>query len=224
MSMPAGAEAGRRGPGARSRALEERRRKAVARGVATMTPVYAAAAHGAVLEDVDGNRFIDFTGGLGVLNAGHTPPSVVQAVKDQVERYLHTCQHAVMNEPYVAVAEALNRITPGDYDKRTMLVNSGRRGDRERGQDRPRRHRPPGRGRVRQRLPRPHPAGPGHDRQGDPVQAGLPAVPERGLPGPLRLLLPLPVPPQPTPTAASPAPTTPRRRSRSTSAPRTWPA
>jgi 4-aminobutyrate aminotransferase/(S)-3-amino-2-methylpropionate transaminase len=112
-------------PGPASRALEERRRKAVARGIATMTPVYAAAAHGAVIEDVDGNRFIDFTGGLGVLNAGHTPPSVTQAVKDQVDRYLHTCQHAVMNEPYVAVAEALNRITPGDYDKRTMLVNSG---------------------------------------------------------------------------------------------------
>ena len=112
-------------PGPGSRALEERRRRAVARGIATMTPVYAAAAHGAVIEDVDGNRFIDFTGGLGVLNAGHTPPSVVQAVKDQVERYLHTCQHAVMNEPYVAVAEALNRITPGDYDKRTLLVNSG---------------------------------------------------------------------------------------------------
>jgi 4-aminobutyrate aminotransferase / (S)-3-amino-2-methylpropionate transaminase / 5-aminovalerate transaminase len=112
-------------PGPGSRALEERRRRAVARGIATMTPVYAAAASGAVIEDVDGNRFIDFTGGLGVLNAGHTPPPVVQAVKDQVERYLHTCQHAVMNEPYVAVAEALNRLTPGDYEKRTMLVNSG---------------------------------------------------------------------------------------------------
>jgi 4-aminobutyrate aminotransferase / (S)-3-amino-2-methylpropionate transaminase / 5-aminovalerate transaminase len=112
-------------PGPASRALEERRRRAVPRGVGTMTPVYAAAAHGAVIEDVDGNRFIDFTGGLGVLNAGHTPPSVVQAVKEQVERYLHTCQHALMNEPYVAVAEALNRITPGDYDKRTFLVNSG---------------------------------------------------------------------------------------------------
>src|SRR6266508_2174298 len=112
-------------PGPASRALEERRRRAVPRGVGTMTPVYAAAAHGAVIEDVDGNRFIDFTGGLGVLNAGHTPPTVVQAVKEQVERYLHTCQHALMNEPYVAVAEALNRITPGDHDKRTFLVNSG---------------------------------------------------------------------------------------------------
>ncbi|HEY4724817.1 MAG TPA: aminotransferase class III-fold pyridoxal phosphate-dependent enzyme, partial [Actinomycetota bacterium] len=125
MSMPQERKLAGEVPGPGSRALEERRRKAVARGVATMTPVYAAAAHGAVLEDVDGNRFIDFTGGLGVLNAGHTPPPVVQAVKDQVERYLHTCQHAVMNEPYVAVAEALNRITPGDYDKRTLLVNSG---------------------------------------------------------------------------------------------------
>src|SRR6266508_5691719 len=112
-------------PGPASQALDERRRRAVPRGVGTMTPVYAAAAHGAVIEDVDGNRFIDFTGGLGVLNAGHTPPSVVAAVKAQVDSYLHTCQHALMNEPYVAVAEALNRLTPGDYDKRTMLVNSG---------------------------------------------------------------------------------------------------
>jgi 4-aminobutyrate aminotransferase / (S)-3-amino-2-methylpropionate transaminase / 5-aminovalerate transaminase len=112
-------------PGPGSQALEARRQRAVPRGVGTMTPVYAAAAHGAVIEDVDGNRFIDFTGGLGVLNAGHTPPSVVRAVKDQVDRYLHTCQHALMNEPYVAVAEALNRLTPGDYEKRTLLVNSG---------------------------------------------------------------------------------------------------
>ena len=88
MSMPQERKLAGEVPGPGSRALEERRRRAVARGVATMTPVYAAAAHGAVLEDVDGNRFIDFTGGLGVLNAGHTPPSVVQAVKDQVERYL----------------------------------------------------------------------------------------------------------------------------------------
>jgi len=112
-------------PGPGSRSLEERRRRAVARGVSTMTPVYAAAAHGAVIEDVDGNRFIDFTGGLGVLNAGHTPPTVVEAVKAQVERFLHTCQHALMYEPYVAVAEALNRLTPGGYDKRTLLVSSG---------------------------------------------------------------------------------------------------
>ncbi len=112
-------------PGPASQALESRRQKSVARGVGTMTPVYAQAAHGAVIEDVDGNRFIDFTGGLGVLNAGHTPPAVVEAVKAQVESYLHTCAHAVMNEPYVAVAEALNRITPGEYDKRTLLVNSG---------------------------------------------------------------------------------------------------
>jgi len=112
-------------PGPASQALEERRRRAVARGVGTMTPVYAAAAHGAVIEDVDGNRFIDFTGGLGVLNVGHTPPSVVAAIKAQVDSYLHTCQHALMSEPYVAVAEALNRLAPGDYDKRTFLVNSG---------------------------------------------------------------------------------------------------
>jgi 4-aminobutyrate aminotransferase/(S)-3-amino-2-methylpropionate transaminase len=125
MTMPQERKLAGAVPGPGSQALEERRRRAVARGVGTMTPVYAAAAHGAVVEDVDGNRFIDFTGGLGVLNAGHTPPGVVEAVKAQVERYLHTCAHAVMNEPYVAVAEALNRITPGGYDKRTLLVNSG---------------------------------------------------------------------------------------------------
>ena len=80
MSMPQQRSLAGEVPGPNSQSLEERRRKAVARGVATMTPVYAAAAHGAVIEDVDGNRFIDFTGGLGVLNAGHTPPSVVAAV------------------------------------------------------------------------------------------------------------------------------------------------
>ncbi|HYY78029.1 MAG TPA: 4-aminobutyrate--2-oxoglutarate transaminase [Actinomycetes bacterium] len=125
MSIPQERKLASAVPGPASQTLEARRRRAVARGVGTMTPVYAAAANGAVIEDVDGNRFIDFTGGLGVLNAGHTPPSVVQAVKEQVDRFLHTCQHALMNEPYVAVAEALNRITPGDYDKRTLLVNSG---------------------------------------------------------------------------------------------------
>ena len=125
MTMPQERKLAGAVPGPASQALEARRRKAVAQGVGTMTPVYAAAAHGAVIEDVDGNRFIDFTGGLGVLNAGHTPPSVVAAVKAQVDSYLHTCQHALMNEPYVAVAEALNRLTPGDYDKRTLLVNSG---------------------------------------------------------------------------------------------------
>ncbi len=125
MSMPQERKVRDEVPGPASRVLEERRRRAVARGVSTMTPVYAAAAHGAVIEDVDGNRFIDFTGGLGVLNAGHTPATVVEAIRAQVERYLHTCQHALMYEPYVAVAEALNRITPGDYDKRTLLVSSG---------------------------------------------------------------------------------------------------
>jgi len=100
-------------PGPQGRRVLERDAAVTSPSLPRAYPMVPRRGSGAVLEDVDGNRFIDFTGGLGVLNAGHTPPPVVQAVKDQVERYLHTCQHAVMNEPYVAVAEALNQVFPG---------------------------------------------------------------------------------------------------------------
>jgi 4-aminobutyrate aminotransferase / (S)-3-amino-2-methylpropionate transaminase / 5-aminovalerate transaminase len=112
-------------PGPRSCELMERRREAVPRGVANVTPLFAARTEGAVLTDVDGNRFIDFAGGIGVLNVGANHAAVVEAVREQSLHYLHTCFHVAMYEPYVALAEALNRLAPGEHPKKTVLLNSG---------------------------------------------------------------------------------------------------
>lgn len=112
-------------PGPNSQRLFRERQKHVPVGVFHVTPLFAAHAHGAVLEDVDGNHFLDFAGGIGSLNAGHTPPAVVEAVKHQAEKFLHTCFHVAMHKPYVDLARKLNAITPGDHPKKTMFVNSG---------------------------------------------------------------------------------------------------
>ena len=112
-------------PGPRSNELLARREKAVPPAVFNTVPVFARAASGAIVEDVDGNRLIDLGAGLAVLNTGNAPQEVVQALQDQAELYTHTCFHVVMHEPYVAVAERLNELTPGDHAKKTMLANSG---------------------------------------------------------------------------------------------------
>ena len=112
-------------PGPRSRELTRRRLAAVPPAVFNTVPIFAERASGAIVEDVDGNRLIDLAAGLAVLNAGNAPPEVVDAVAAQAERYTHTCFHVVMNEPYVALAERLNELTPGGHPKKTMLVNSG---------------------------------------------------------------------------------------------------
>jgi 4-aminobutyrate aminotransferase / (S)-3-amino-2-methylpropionate transaminase / 5-aminovalerate transaminase len=112
-------------PGPRSRELLNRREAAVPKAVFNTVPVFVERAQGAIVEDVDGNRFIDFGAGLAVLNVGNTAPQVVEAIRRQAEAYTHTCFHVTMNEPYVALAERLNDLTPGDHQKRTMLVNSG---------------------------------------------------------------------------------------------------
>jgi len=112
-------------PGPRSLALLARRQAAVPRGVSNVTPVFAARTEGATLTDVDGNVFLDFAAGIGVLNVGANHPEVVAAVHAQVDNYLHTCFHVTMYEPYVQLAEALNRLTPGDFPKKTVLFNSG---------------------------------------------------------------------------------------------------
>jgi 4-aminobutyrate aminotransferase/(S)-3-amino-2-methylpropionate transaminase len=82
-------------------------------------------ADGAVITDADGNRFIDFGGGIGVVNTGHRHPAVVEAVRRQLDRFAHVCFPVSTYEPYVALAERLNRITPGDHPKRTFFLNSG---------------------------------------------------------------------------------------------------
>jgi 4-aminobutyrate aminotransferase / (S)-3-amino-2-methylpropionate transaminase / 5-aminovalerate transaminase len=81
-----------------------------------------------VVTDADGNRLIDFGGGIGVVNTGHRHPRVIEAVRSQLERYTHPCFPVSTYEPYVELAERLNRITPGDHAKRTFLVNSGAEG------------------------------------------------------------------------------------------------
>lgn len=112
-------------PGPRSRALLERRAQAVPRGVPAVTPIAVVHAEGAILTDVDGNRLIDFGGGIGVVNTGHRHPSVVDAVRAQLDRFAHVCFPVSTYEPYIELCERLNRLTPGDHPKRTFLVNSG---------------------------------------------------------------------------------------------------
>ena len=112
-------------PGPRSAELIERKSAAVARGIGNTMPVYAARAFGGIVEDVDGNRLIDLGSGIAVTTIGNASPRVVEAVAEQAARFTHTCFMVTPYEGYVAVAEALNRLTPGDGDKRTALFNSG---------------------------------------------------------------------------------------------------
>jgi len=112
-------------PGPNSRALMARRAKAVPRGVPAVTPIAVVHAEGAVLTDADGNRLIDFGGGIGVVNTGHRHPGVVEAVRTQLDRFAHVCFPVSAYEAYVELAERLNRLTPGTHEKRTFFVNSG---------------------------------------------------------------------------------------------------
>jgi 4-aminobutyrate aminotransferase/(S)-3-amino-2-methylpropionate transaminase len=112
-------------PGPRSRELMQRRNDAVVRAAYHATPVFVAKAEGAVIEDVDGNRMIDFAGGIGCLNTGHRAPGVVEAISRQLDRFLHTSFNVLPYESYVRLAERLNAITPGRFPKKTLLVNTG---------------------------------------------------------------------------------------------------
>lgn len=112
-------------PGPRSRELMRRRNAAVPQAAYHATPIFVSKAEGAVVEDVDGNRLIDFAGGIGCLNTGHRAPSVIDAIRRQLDRFLHTSFNVLPYESYVALAERLNAITPGRFAKKTILVNSG---------------------------------------------------------------------------------------------------
>src|SRR6202171_3649985 len=112
-------------PGPRSRALMARREAAIPRGPYHATPIFAARAEGVMLEDVDGNRFIDFAGGIGGANMGHRSARVTGALREQMEKYLHLCFSVTPYEPYVAVAEKLNALAPGKLAKKTFIVNTG---------------------------------------------------------------------------------------------------
>lgn len=112
-------------PGPKSQALTARRQQAVPRGVPATTPIAVVQAENAVITDADGNRLIDFGGGIGVVNAGHRHPRVVQAVREQLDHFTHVCFPVSMYEPYIELAERLNRVTPGSHAKKSFFVNSG---------------------------------------------------------------------------------------------------
>lgn len=112
-------------PGPKSQELMHRRKDAVPRGVFHSTPVFPARAEDAVVEDVDGNVFLDLAGGIGCVNVGHRAEPVLQAIHEQLNRYLHTCFSVAPYEEYVELAERLNRLTPGSFPKKTLLLNTG---------------------------------------------------------------------------------------------------
>src|SRR5439155_1972732 len=94
-------------------------------GVASSFPIFVDAASGAVIRDVDGNQLIDLGAGISVLNVGNTSPAVVEAVEQQLARATHTCMQITQYEPYVALAERLNALTPGAFPKKTLFVSTG---------------------------------------------------------------------------------------------------
>ena len=105
--------------------LAKTRSTYVPQGPFNTTPYFAGQAKGAVIVDLDGREYIDFAGGIGVLNVGHCHPKVTAAVKDQAEKFLHTCFHVVMYEPYVELARRVCGLTPGDFPKMALFANSG---------------------------------------------------------------------------------------------------
>src|SRR5450755_2301352 len=112
-------------PGPRSQALMKRRNTAVVRAAYHATPIFVARGEGAGVEDVDGNRLIDFAGGIGCLNTGHRAPVVVDAIRRQLDLFLHTSFNVLPYESYIAVCEKLNALVPGKGLKKTLLVNTG---------------------------------------------------------------------------------------------------
>ena len=112
-------------PGPRSQELIDRKAAAVAAGVGHTAPVHAVAAGGGVIVDADGNSLIDLGSGIAVTTIGNAHPKVVEAVQAQVAQFTHTCFMIAPYDSYVSVAEALNRVTPGDHEKKSALFNSG---------------------------------------------------------------------------------------------------
>jgi len=110
----------------RAQELIARRERFVARGVATYAPsIVVDHAHGAEIWDVEGGRFIDFAGGIGVLNAGHTPEPVTEAISRQAKKLIHSCFSVAYYEPYIDLCELLTNLVPGSFEKKALLFNSG---------------------------------------------------------------------------------------------------
>lgn len=105
--------------------LETRRDSAVARAVSFSATFVADRAENAEIWDVEGKRYIDFCGGIGCLNVGHRNPRVVAAIRDQLDRLTHTCFQVTPYEPYIALAEKLNALLPGDFAKKSLFFSAG---------------------------------------------------------------------------------------------------
>ena len=106
-------------------ALFARREAAIPRGVGHSHQIFIERGENAEVWDVEGRRFIDFAGGIAVLNTGHRHPAVIQAVKDQLDRYTHTCFQVLAYEPYVELAERINAKAPGNFAKKTLFLTTG---------------------------------------------------------------------------------------------------
>ncbi len=111
--------------GTKSKELMELRNNNIPRGISSVMPIFVEKTKGAKVEDIDGNEYIDFASGISVANFGYNHPAVVEAIKNQADKYLHTCFMVSMYEPYVRLAEKLNDFVPGDFPKKTALFNSG---------------------------------------------------------------------------------------------------
>lgn len=105
--------------------LMQRRKQAVPQGPFNVAPIFVDSARGAKLWDVEGNEYIDFCGGIGVMNVGHNHPKVVAAIKEQADKFIHTCWHVAMYEPYLDLAVRLNDLTPTGAENKTAFFNSG---------------------------------------------------------------------------------------------------
>ena len=112
-------------PGPKSLAALERRKNALPNGLAKSTDIAVEKAEGALVWDLDGNQLLDFAGGIGMINIGHRNEKVVEAIRQQLDKYIHTCSLVTTMEPYLDLAELLNSLTPGDFPKKTLLANSG---------------------------------------------------------------------------------------------------
>ena len=112
-------------PGPRAKDLIARRADAAPAGLGRATDVVVDRAEGGLIHDVDGNTFIDFAGGIGMLAVGHSPERVVKAIQEQAAKYIHPCALVTTYEPYVRLAEILNEVTPGAFKKKTIFANSG---------------------------------------------------------------------------------------------------
>lgn len=112
-------------PGKKSQELTELRNKHVPRGPFNTSPAFIDKAEGAIVTDVDGNQIIDLAGAIGSLNVGHSPARVVEAIKAQLDKFIHPGFNVLMYESYIRLAEKLNDITPGNFEKKTFFLNSG---------------------------------------------------------------------------------------------------